>query len=177
MRNHAAALTRKAYWTQFENSPDFVIMFIPGEHFLAAAMERDRELLQWAFDRNVVIASTINLLGLARTMAWIWRQTALADDAKKVEELGRAMHDRLAVAAGHLRKMGGGLSSAVNNYNSFVGSFEHAVLREGRKFKELSVGSSKEIEEVGPVEISVRGATLDVPQLLGQDADNSEAAE
>lgn len=160
MRNHAVALTRKAYWTQFDNSPDFVIMFIPGEHFLAAALERDKELLQWAFERNVVIASTINLLGLARTMAWIWRQTALAEDAKKVEELGKALHDRLAVAAGHMRKVGSGLSTAVSNYNSFVGSFDLAVLREGRKFKELSVDSAKEIEEIPLVEALVKDSAL-----------------
>jgi len=160
MRNHAVALTRKAYWTQFDNSPDFVIMFIPGEHFLAAALERDRELLQWAFERNVVIASTINLLGLARTMAWIWRQTALAEDAKKVEELGKALHDRLSVAAGHLRKVGAGLSSAVSNYNGFVGSFDLAVLREGRKFKELSVDSAKDIDEVPLVETLVKDSAL-----------------
>lgn len=163
MRNHAVSLTRKAYWTQFKDSPDFVIMFIPGEHFLAAALERDRELLQWAFERNVVIASTINLLGLARTMAWIWRQTALAEDAKKVEELGKALHDRLSVAAGHLRKVGGALASAVSNYNSFVGSFDTSVLREGRKFKELSVDSSKNIEEVLPVEAIVRKTSLVAP--------------
>lgn len=160
MRNHAVALTRKAYWTQFENSPDFVIMFIPGEHFLAAALERDKELLQWAFERNVVIASTINLLGLARTMAWIWRQTALAEDAKKVEELGKALHDRLAVAAGHLRRVGTGLSSAVSNYNNFVGSFDLAVLREGRKFKELSLDSSKDIGEIPMVEALVKQSAI-----------------
>ncbi len=175
MRNHAVSLTRKAYWTQFKDSPDFVIMFIPGEHFLAAALERDRELLQWAFERNVVIASTINLLGLARTMAWIWRQTALADDTKKVEELGKALHDRLSVAAGHLRKVGGGLASAVSNYNSFVGSFDTSVLREGRKFKELSVDSSKEIDEVPLVEVIVRETSLLPPS--NDDPPQIEAAE
>lgn len=169
MRNHAVALTRKAYWTQFDNSPDFVIMFIPGEHFLAAALERDRELLQWAFERNVVIASTINLLGLARTMAWIWRQTALAEDAKKVEELGKALHDRLAIAAGHMRRVGAGLSSAVSNYNNFVGSFDLAVLREGRKFKELSVDSSKDIGEIPMVEALVKQSAVLPPQEEGDD--------
>lgn len=176
MRNHAVALTRKAYWTQFDNSPDFVIMFIPGEHFLAAALERDRELLQWAFERNVVIASTINLLGLARTMAWIWRQTALAEDAKKVEELGKALHDRLAVAAGHMRKVGAGLSSAVTNYNSFVGSFDLAVLREGRKFKELSVDSSKEIEEIPLVETLVKDSALLAPAHPNHEEDPPQIA-
>ena len=102
-------------------------MFIPGEHFLTAALEQDPNLWDYAFDRKVLLATPTNLIAIARTVAAVWRQEKLAKEARQIGELGKELYDRLAKAADDMRKVGSGLSSAVNNYNSFVSSFESAV--------------------------------------------------
>ena len=99
-------------------------MFIPGEHFLSAALEEDGKLWDYAFDRRVLLATPTNLIAIARTVAAVWRQEKLAKEARQIGELGKELYDRLAKAASDLRKVGSGLTSAVNNYNSFVSSFE-----------------------------------------------------
>lgn len=157
MRNHVNSLGNKAYWSQFEDAPDYVIMFVPGEHFLSAALEHDPGLWDFAFDKRVLLATPTNLIAIARTVAAVWRQERLAKQARQIGELGKEMYDRLAVAAGHLRTVGAGLSTAVNNYNKFVGSFERNVLSTGKKFRELNIETgSREIEVVQPVEALAR---------------------
>ena len=175
MKAHVTALAAKAYWNQFEDAPDYVIMFVPGEHFLAAALESDSTLWDYAFDRRVLLATPTNLVAIARTVAAVWRQEKLALEARQIGALGKEMYDRLSAAAGHLRKMGTGLSSAVNNYNSFVSSFESRVLVTGRKFRDLNIETGgREIDVVPPVETLARvvGAT----ELLGAPTE-AEAAE
>ena len=153
MRAHVNALGNKAYWSQFANAPDYVIMFVPGEHFLSAALEHDPTLWDFAFEKRVLLATPTNLIAIARTVAAVWRQEKLAKEARQIGELGKEMYDRLAIAAGHLRVVGSGLSTAVGNYNKFVGSFERNVLSTGRKLKELNIETgSKEIEELQPIE-------------------------
>ncbi len=139
IRTHANALGQKSYWDQFGGAADYVVMFIPGEHFLTAALEQDDSLWQWAFDRKVLLATPTNLVAIARTVASVWRQEKMAEEAKAIGTLGKEMYDRLAVAAGHLKKVGGGLNSAVDNYNKFVASFEGRVLVSARKFKALNI--------------------------------------
>ncbi|MES2987269.1 MAG: DNA recombination protein RmuC [Pseudomonadota bacterium] len=174
MKAHINALGNKAYWSQFDDAPDYVIMFVPGEHFLSAALEHEPGLWDFAFEKRVLLATPTNLIAIARTVAAVWRQERLAADARQIGELGKEMHDRLAVAAEHMRVVGGGLSSAVNRYNDFVGSFERNVLSTGRKFRDLNIETtSKEIPELPPVESLARYG--DGPGLIA--ARMGEAAE
>jgi DNA recombination protein RmuC len=153
MKAHVEGLSRKAYWDQFEEAPDYVIMFVPGEHFLAAALEHEPQLWDFAFEKKVLLATPTNLVAIARTVASVWRQEGLAREAKQIGALGKEMYDRIAVAAGHLKSVGTGLTSAVNNYNKFVGSFERNVMSTGRKFAELNIETGKrELEDVPVVE-------------------------
>lgn len=157
IRVHVNALAGKAYWSQFADAPDYVVMFIPGEHFLTAALEQDSSLWDFAFEKKVLLATPTNLIAIARTVAAVWRQEKLAKEARQIGELGKEMYDRLAVAANHLRTVGSGLSTAVNNYNKFVGSFERNVLSTGKKFRELNIEpGAREIETVPPVEALAR---------------------
>ena len=162
MKAHVSGLSAKAYWSQFAEAPDYVIMFVPGEHFLSAALDHDPGLWDYAFERRVLMATPTNLIAIARTVAAVWRQEKLAAEARKIGELGKAMYDRLAVAAGHLKSMGGGLTTAVNNYNKFVNSFETRVLVTGREFQKLNIETgAKAIDEVPTVEVLAKYGELD----------------
>lgn len=153
MKNHIEGLSRKAYWDQFEDAPDYVIMFVPGEHFLTAALEHEPTLWDHAFDKKVLLATPTNLVAIARTVAGVWRQEKMAAEAKHIGQLGKEMYDRLATAGEHLKRVGSGLGSAVGNYNKFVGSFERNVMATGRKFAELQVETGKkDLEEVPEIE-------------------------
>ena len=157
IKTHINTLGNKAYWAQFEDAPDYVVMFIPGEHFLAAALEQDSKLWDYAFERRVLLATPTNLIAIARTVAAVWRQEKLAKEARQIGELGKELYDRLAKAASDLRKVGSGLTTAVNNYNSFVSSFESRSLVTARKFRELNIEpGAREIEIVPPVEALAR---------------------
>ena len=159
IRAHVNTLGAKAYWAQFPDAPDYVVMFIPGEHFLSAALEQDSGLWDYAFDKRVLLATPTNLIAIARTVAAVWRQEKLAKEARQIGELGKELYDRLAKAASELRKVGSGLTSAVNNYNSFVSSFESRSLVTARKFRDLNIEpSAREIELVPPVEALARYA-------------------
>ena len=174
MRAHVNGLGNKAYWSQFADAPDYVIMFVPGEHFLSAALEHDPTLWDFAFEKRVLLATPTNLIAIARTVSAVWRQEKLAAEAQRIGQLGKELYERLAKAAGDLRKVGGGLTSAVNNYNAFVSSFESRALVTARKFKELNIDTgAREIEDVVPVEALARYG--DSQPLLEQD--RSEAAE
>lgn len=159
IRAHVNTLGAKAYWSQFPDAPDYVVMFIPGEHFLTAALEQDSTLWDYAFEKKVLLATPTNLIAIARTVAAVWRQEKLAKEARQIGELGKELYDRLAKAAEDLRKVGSGLSTAVNNYNSFVSSFEGRSLVTARKFRDLNIEPSKrDIEVLQPVEALPRYA-------------------
>jgi DNA recombination protein RmuC len=159
IRAHVNRLGAKAYWSQFEDAPDYVVMFIPGEHFLTAALEQDPGLWDYAFDKKVLLATPTNLIAIARTVAAVWRQEKLAKEARQIGELGKELYERLAKAADDLRKVGSGLSTAVNNYNSFVASFETRSLVTARKFRELNIEPGRrDIEVLTPVEALPRYA-------------------
>jgi len=153
IKAHVNTLGNKAYWAQFDDAPDYVVMFIPGEHFLSAALEQDGKLWDYAFERRVLLATPTNLIAIARTVAAVWRQEKLAKEARQIGELGKELYDRLAKAAQDLKRVGSGLTTAVNNYNSFVSSFESRSLVTARKFRDLNIEpGAREIEIVPPVE-------------------------
>ncbi len=157
MRNHIQTLGAKSYQSQFDEAPDYVLMFVPGEHFIAAALERDPALWDFAFERRVLLASPTNLVAIARTIAQVWRQDGLAREAREIGKMGGELYDRLAVAADHLKRVGAGLESAVGNYNKFVGSFERNVLSAGRRLRDKHIEIGKrEIEEVPQIETAPR---------------------
>ena len=176
IRAHVNTLGAKAYWSQFPDAPDYVVMFIPGEHFLSAALEHDHALWDYAFDRKVLLATPTNLIAIARTVAAVWRQERLAKEARQIGELGKELYERLAKAADDLRKVGGGLATAVNNYNSFVSSFESRSLVTARKFRDLNIEPTKrEIEALPGVEALPRyaeGEGAEIVQLPALDEDD-----
>jgi len=172
IRAHVNTLGAKAYWSQFEDAPDYVVMFIPGEHFLTAALEQDSTLWDYAFEKKVLLATPTNLIAIARTVAAVWRQEKLAKEARQIGELGKELYERLAKAADDLRKVGGGLSTAVNNYNSFVSSFETRSLVTARKFRELNIEPGRrDIEVLTPVEALPRYADEEL-SLSDNDAED-----
>ncbi|MDE8651958.1 DNA recombination protein RmuC [Novosphingobium album (ex Liu et al. 2023)] len=153
MRNHIQTLGAKSYQSQFEEAPDYVLMFVPGEHFIAAALEHDPGLWNFAFERRVLLASPTNLVAIARTVAQVWRQDGLAKEAREIGRMGGELYDRLATAAEHMKRVGAGLETAVNNYNKFVGSFERNVLSSGRRLRDKHIEIGKrEIEDVPQIE-------------------------
>ena len=181
MRSHVQTLGSKGYQSQFDDAPDYVVMFVPGEHFVAAALEHDPELWDFAFHNKVLLATPTNLVAIARTVAQVWRQDKMAKEAAEIGRMGAELYSRLEVAAQHLKRVGGGLETAVNNYNKFVGSFERNVLSSGRRLAEKGVDVGKrEIEDVPLVENSPRYNAADAMGVdseypaLGQDKDAAE---
>jgi DNA recombination protein RmuC len=173
MRAHVNGLGNKAYWSQFADAPDYVIMFVPGEHFLSAALEHDPTLWDFAFDKRVLLATPTNLIAIARTVAAVWRQEKLAKEARQIGELGKEMHDRLAKVADDLRKVGSGLNSAVSNFNAFSNSFNGRLMVTGRKFKALNVETgARELEDVPAIETLARQGTA--PALLEESRERAE---
>jgi DNA recombination protein RmuC len=139
LKSYANDLGRKGYWRQFDRSPDFVIMFVPGEHFLAAAAERAPDLIETAFRNGVIVASTINMLALAKIMAGMWRQETLATEAREIAAIGKELHARLQTMGSHVFSLGRNLRLATESYNDFVGSLDRNVLTQAKRFEELKV--------------------------------------
>jgi DNA recombination protein RmuC len=169
IKAYANNLGGKAYQRQFEISPDFVILFVPGEHFLSAAAERAPDLIETAFRNGVIIASTINMLALAKIMAGMWRQESLAAQAKEVAEVGKELYKRLSVMGAHVDKLGRNLGLAVGSYNSFVGSLESQVLTQAKRFETLKVDTGgKSIDALAVIEGAPRQltklSTVDLPE-------------
>ncbi len=178
MRGHVQTLGAKSYQSQFDEAPDYVVMFVPGEHFVAAALEADPELWDFAFRNKVLLATPTNLVAIARTVAQVWRQDTIAREAVEIGKAGAELYDRLAVAADHLKRVGGGLESAVNNYNKFVGSFERNVLTSGRRLADKGIEIGKrEIEAVPLVESAPRYSAEDAARIDAKDEEPREAAE
>jgi DNA recombination protein RmuC len=159
MRNHAQQLGSKIYWAQFGDAADYVVMYIPGEHFLTAALEQDDGLWEWAFERKVLLATPTNLVAIARTVASVWRQEKLNEAAEEIASLGKELHSRLATMAQHMERVGKNLATANAAYNQMVGSFESQVFTQARRFEALGAGSAKELPEPPMVETSPRPLT------------------
>jgi DNA recombination protein RmuC len=160
IRTHAQQLGGKNYWDRFGDAADYVVMYIPGEHFLTAALEQDDRLWEWAFERRVLLATPTNLVAIARTVASVWRQEKLAEEAAEIARLGKELHARLATMGGHVARLGRNLELATGAYNAFVGSLESQVMTQARRFEALEVSSgAKEIEELPVVEGAPRPLT------------------
>ena len=165
IRNHLQSLSSKAYWSHLKDTPEFVILFIPGESFLSAAAERDPDLLEDGVKQRVIFATPLTLVALLRAVAYGWTQERLADNARKISDLGKELYGRVATLTQHFRALGQSLGKSVRAYNDAVASLEGRVLSSARKFKELGATPQNEILELEPIERSAR--EIQAPELLG----------
>lgn len=156
VRERMKELSSKAYWNQFKNSPDFVVLFIPGEQFLAAALEKDPQLLEDALKNKVILATPTSIVALLRAVAFGWRQMSVAKNAEKIRELGEDLYHRLATFAEHLQKLGKHLDASVDQFNKATGSLDRQVLSGARKFTELGIEKKKSIPDLKVVENSAK---------------------
>jgi DNA recombination protein RmuC len=168
LRSHVDALSAKSYWSHFDPSPEFVVLFVPADTFLDAALQHDALLMEHAFARDVVLATPSTLIALLRTIAYTWRQEALAANSAAVHTLGRELHSRLATMGSHLAKLGSTLNGAVGAYNSAMGSMEGRVLVTARKFHDLKV-STEDLPEPRQLEVLARQAQA--PELIASASD------
>jgi len=163
IREHIAKLSAKSYWSQFDESPEFVVLFIPGETFFSAALEHDPTLIEEGVNQQVILATPTTLIALLRAVAYGWNQETVAESAREVSELGRQLYNRLATLTEHFSKVGRGLESAVRAYNDGVGSFERSVLPGARKLKDHGVSPSSELAELKEIELATR--SINAPEL------------
>jgi DNA recombination protein RmuC len=175
IRRHMRALAEKGYAAQFASAPEFVVMFLPGEAFFSAALERDPELIEFGAQQNVIPASPTTLIALLRAVAYGWRQEQVAEHARTIQRLGRDLHDRVRTVAGHLQALGAQLGKSVDAYNKAVGSLESRVLPGARKLRDLGAGgASEEVPQLEPVENLVR--QMEMPALTSAGKRSNEAA-
>jgi DNA recombination protein RmuC len=172
VRTHMLQLSSKLYQEQFEPTPEFVVMFLPGETFFSAALEQDPALIERGVSQKVIPASPTTLIALLKAVAYGWNQEKLARNAQEISALGKELHDRLRLLGAHIENVGKGLDRAVESYNKAVGSLESRVMVSARKFVELGSPITEEIAELEPVETTTRNLTLDF-----EDPENAEATE
>lgn len=161
VRDHMKTLAGKNYWEQFDPTPEFVVMFLPGETFFSAALEQDSSLIEQGVLSRVIPASPTTLIALLKAVNYGWNQEKLARNAKQISELGKELHDRLRLLAGHITQVGTGLDRAVESYNKAVGSLESRVLVSARKFAELGASVADDIPELAPIETTARALSFE----------------
>ncbi len=165
IREHFRKLGEKKYWEQFQPSPEFVFMFLPGEMFYSAALETAPDLLAESVNERVILATPTTLIALLKAVAYGWKEEALAENARHISDLGRELHERLGTMGGHFAELGRRLEKAVESYNSAMSSLETRVLVTARKFTQLSAGGTEEITATEPIEKQPRA--LQAPELTG----------
>ena len=165
IRDHLQKLSTKNYWEQFQPTPEFVVLFLPGETFFSAALNQDPGLIEAGVDQKVLLATPTTLIALLRSVAYGWQQDKLTENAEQISKLGRELYDRLATLTGHFTQMGKGLERAVDSYNKGIASLDSRVLVSARKFKELGSGNSKTVEQLEPIDKAPRP-----PQLNEKDS-------
>jgi len=163
VRNHMANLSAKSYWEQFQPTPEFVVMFLPGENFFSAALEHDPGLIEEGVNQRVILATPTTLISLLRAVAYGWRQEKIAESAQIISKLGREIYERLRILAQHFSAVGKNLNNAVESYNKAIGSLEGRVLPSARRLQELGVDSKKQISIVDPIEKTAR--QIQAPEL------------
>lgn len=156
VRERIKELAGKRYWDQFKTSPDFVILFIPGDQFLSAALDREPGLIEEALRQKVMLATPTSFVALLKAVAYGWRQVALAENAERIREHAETLHHRIATFAEHMSKVGGALEKSVQYFNDAVGSLERQVLPAARRFTELGVHAKKDMPELEPIETAAR---------------------
>ena len=171
VRDHVTKLSHKSYWSQFEQTPEFVVLFIPGETYLSAALEQDPSLIEDGVNQQVIIATPTTLIALLRAVAYGWRQETIAESARAISELGRDLYTRLGTFTEHVAKVGRGLESAIRSYNEAVGSLESRVLPTARKFKDNGIAPAAELAELDVIDRSIRPVTAaELPAAVDADA-------
>jgi len=161
VRDHMKTLAGKNYWEQFESTPEFVVMFLPGETFFSAALEQDPGLIEHGVLQRVIPASPTTLIALLKAINYGWNQEKLARNAHEISALGKELHERLRHLASHITAVGANLDRAVESYNKAVGSLESRVLVSARKFVELGAPAAEEITELEPIETSARSLSFE----------------
>jgi DNA recombination protein RmuC len=178
VRAHIGHLSRKSYWESVQPTPEFVLLFLPGENFYSAALEHDPKLIEDGVNQGVIIATPTTLIALLKAVSYGWRQEQMAANAHEVGRMGKDLYDRLRTFTNHFAEIGKGLDRALESYNKGVGSLEARVLVTARKFKERGAIAGEEIETVEPVDKSTRALTLDegglFPELVAGDPDLEE---
>jgi len=172
VRERVRELSGKAYWNQFKNSPDFVVLFIPGEQFLGAALDEDPHLLEHAMQQKVILATPTSMVALLRAVGYGWRQESLAENAEKIRHIGSELYNRLQTFTEHLGKVGKSLTNSVQHFNKAVGSLDARILPSARKFTEMGISSEKTIESISQIETTSRSITPPADEAPATDKKN-----
>lgn len=167
VREHIKSLSAKSYWEQFDDAPEFVVLFLPGETFFGAALEHDPELIEFGANNRVILSTPTTLIALLRAVHYGWRQEKLAENAQKISDLGRDLYERLSTLGDHMGRLGKSLDGAVDSFNKAAGSLEGRVLVTARRFKELEAAPNKDIKPLEQIEHTTR--VIQVPEFQSDD--------
>ena len=156
IRQRSRELAAKNYWAEYSQSPEFVVMFIPGEHFLSAALELEPQLLEETMQLNIILATPTNFIAILRAVSYGWKQQALTENAIAIRNLGESLYKRLSVFSGHLDKLGSSLNSSVGHFNKTVGSLERQAIPSGKRFLDMGIRAKDELDSIPPIDNQVR---------------------